>query len=92
MSIYIEKDLYARIKRLPDGSRPLPLSSGFSDAVAYRVLGFHSASETSEAYFILANDLAQPWFISNRHLGLVGVFPERRDLFFALGARPASVS
>jgi len=47
--------------------RPLPLSSGFSEHVAYRVLGVHSPSETGEAYLILSNDRDEIWFVSNRH-------------------------
>jgi len=47
--------------------RPLPLSSGFSEHVAYRVLGVHSPSETAEAYLIVSNDRDEIWFISNRH-------------------------
>jgi hypothetical protein len=73
MSICIERDLYVQIRQLGERPHPLPLQSGFSNDVAYRVLGLHSASETSEAYFILANDLDQTWFISNRHIAIVGV-------------------
>jgi hypothetical protein len=47
--------------------RPLPLSSGFSEHIAYRVLGVHSPSETGEAYLIVSNDRDEIWFISNRH-------------------------
>jgi hypothetical protein len=47
--------------------RPLPLSSGFSEGMAYRILGLHSPSETGEAYLILSNDRDEIWFVSNRH-------------------------
>ena len=63
---------------------PLPLQSGFSIDVAYRALGIYSPSETSECYLVLSNDRNEIWFISNRHLRVVGVFPERRDLSFPL--------
>ena len=90
MSICIEKDLYVRIRQFLDAPHPLPLKSGFSNDVAYRALGMHSASETSEAYYILANDKDQTWFISNRHLGVVGIFPGRTELRFALHDHEAS--
>ena len=90
MSICIEKDLYVRIRQLHDAPHPLPLKSGFSNDVAYRVLGLHSASETSEAYFILANDKDQTWFISNRHVAIVGIFPGRTVLQFVLHAAASS--
>jgi len=51
----------------PNAPNPKPLSSGFSPDKAYRVLGLHCPSETSEAYFILCNDRNEVWFISNQH-------------------------
>ncbi len=60
--------------------RPLPLQNGFSESVAYRVLGVHSPSETSEAYFILSNDRDEVWFISNRHLRTWELRPETAAL------------
>lgn len=82
--IHIEPGLYLRVQQASQRPHPLPLESGFSADVAYRVLGVHSPSETSECYFILANDRDETWFISNRHFRVVGLFPERRDLRFAL--------
>ena len=68
--------------------RPLPLQSGFSDNVAYRVLGVHSPSETGEAYFILSNDRDEVWFISNRHLRTRELRPDTTALRFALEPAP----
>ncbi|MEO8755068.1 MAG: hypothetical protein ABI624_20585 [Casimicrobiaceae bacterium] len=65
-------------------SHPLPLDSGFSEHTAHRGLGIYSPSETSECYLILANDRDETWFISNRHLRIVGVFPDLYDLRFPL--------
>jgi hypothetical protein len=68
--ITVETGLYVRIEEM-QGERapqPRPLASGFSRDVAYRVLGVHAPSETSEAYLILANDRDELWFISNRHV------------------------
>lgn len=82
--IQIEPGLYVRVEQLPQKPHPLPLESGFSINVAYRALGIYSPSETSECYFILANDRDETWFISNRHLRVVGLFQQRSDLRFEL--------
>jgi len=84
--IYLEPGVYVRVQQLADKAHPLPLQNGFSSDTAYRALGLHSASETSECYYILANDRDETWFISNRHLRVVGVHPERHELRFALPA------
>jgi hypothetical protein len=73
--IYIEPNVYVRVQELPNGPAPLPLRSGFSSDTAYRVLGIFSASESAECFFVLGNDRAETWFISNRHFRIVGVFP-----------------
>ena len=60
----------------PQGPRapmPRPLSSGFHGGRAYRVLGVYNPSETSDAYFILANDRDELWFICQRHLRFAGL-------------------
>lgn len=83
--ITLEPGLYLRVQQVSQRPpHPLPLENGFSVDVAYRALGIHSPSETSECYFILANDRDETWFISNRHLRVVGLFPERSDLRFDL--------
>ncbi len=87
--IHIEPGLYLRIQQFPGRPHPLPLDNGFSEGVAYRALGIHSPSETSECYFIVANDRDETWFISNRHFRVVGIYPERRDLRFSLASLPA---
>lgn len=95
--IHLEPGLYLRVQQLPERAPPLPLQSGFSVDVAYRALGIYSPSETSECYFIVANDRDETWFISNRHFRVVGLFPERTDVRFALapvagtGARPTAL-
>ncbi len=82
--IHMESGVYVRVQQLAGRAHPLPLDSGFSEHTAYRGLGIYSPSETSECYFILANDRDETWFISNRHLRIVGVFSDRRDLRFPL--------
>jgi hypothetical protein len=75
--ICLHPDLFVTVEQL-DGERapqPRPLASGFSKGTAYRVLGLHSPSETSEAYFILANDRDEVWFVSNRHFRAHGIVP-----------------
>ena len=86
--IHLEPGIYVRIHELPGRAHPLPLQSGFSECRAYRALGLYSPSETSECYFILANDRDETWFISNRHLRVVGVFPSLHDLRFELPTTP----
>ncbi len=78
--IHLEPGVYVRVQQLEGRAHPLPLQNGFSEGTSYRALGIYSPSETSECYFILANDRDETWFISNRHLRIVGVFPERREL------------
>ena len=82
--ISLEPGLYLRVQELPERAHPLPLQNGFSVDVAYRAVGIYSPSETSECYFILSNDRDETWFISNRHLRVVGLFPERGDMQFPL--------
>lgn len=82
--IHIEPGLYLRVVQSPKRPHPLPLESGFSENVAYRALGVHTPSETSECYFILSNDRDETWFISNRHFRTVGLHPDRLDFRFRL--------
>lgn len=82
--VTIEHNLYVVVREM-QGERapsPKPLPNGFSEHVAYRVLGLHSASETSEAYLILANDREELWFISNKHMRAHGLFPGITQLRF----------
>lgn len=71
----LESALYVRVQELPNGPKPMPLQSGFSMDTAYRALGMFNPSETSDAYFILANDRNETWFICNRHLRTVAIAP-----------------
>lgn len=67
--------MFVRLQHL-QGERaplPLPLSSGFSENRAYRVLGIFNASESSDAFFMLANDRDELWFICQRHLRFAGL-------------------
>jgi hypothetical protein len=84
----IEKDLYVVIREMqgPRAPQPKPLLNGFSGNVAYRVLGLHCASETSEAYLILSNDHEELWFISNKHVRAYGLFPACTHLNFPADA------
>jgi len=69
VSIFLSEGVWVTVQEMegPRAPQPFPLVSGFSKGMQYRVLGIHSASETSEAYFILCNDRDEVWFISNRH-------------------------
>ena len=67
--------MFVRVEELegPRAPVPRPLQSGFSLGRAYRVLGVYNPSETSDAYFILANDRDELWFICQRHLRFAGL-------------------
>jgi hypothetical protein len=82
----LETGLYLRIEQLPNGPHPLPLSSGFSAATAYRALGMFNPSETSDAYFIFSNDRDEIWFICNRHVRTLGLMGAATALRLPLGA------
>jgi len=73
--IGFESGIYVRVDTCPKAPPPLPLTNGFSEDRAYRVIGIFNPSETSEAYLILVNNQDQIWFISNRHLRFVKLDP-----------------
>ena len=75
MSIYIRQNNYVTIHKLEreNSPRPLPLASGFSEGLTYEILGINTPSESSEAFLILKNDLDEMWFISDRHVRIVGL-------------------
>ncbi|WP_045234485.1 hypothetical protein [Deinococcus pimensis] len=69
-------NMFVRVEQL-DGPRapiPKPLESGFTAGRLYRVLALYNPSETSDAYFVLANDRDEMWFICQRHLRFAGLF------------------
>ncbi len=73
--------LYVTVQEM-QGERapqPRPLANGFSTGTAYRVLGLHTPSETSEAYFILSNDRDEVWFVSNRHFRTYALLPDQHS-------------
>jgi hypothetical protein len=73
--ICIEPGLYVRVVEYLNGPHPRPLTSGFSEANAYRVMGLYNPAETSEGYFILSNDRDETWYISQRHFRTVAIMP-----------------
>lgn len=79
-----EPGLYLRVEQLVNGPKPLPLESGFNVDTAYRALGLFNPSETSDAYFIFSNDRDEIWFICNRHLRCIGLFPKSNTLRMSL--------
>lgn len=76
--IYLQPGLYVVIDQLEAELAPVPkpLNHGFSQDVAYLVLGAFSLSESGEAFLILSNDENEIWFISNRHLRTHQLLPE----------------
>ncbi len=69
MSVSLNEEVWVIVcqSERPNAPQPLPLLSGFSSEKAYRVLGVHCPSETSQAYLILCNDRNEMWWISNQH-------------------------
>jgi len=86
--LWLEQGLYLRIEELENGPRPLPLNSGFSRETAYRAIGCFNPSETSDAYYILANDRDEIWFICNRHVRVVCIDTQRNDFRYAMHKHP----
>lgn len=83
MSIHLNPNLYVTLQPL-EHVKPHPINDGrFDPAYAYKVLGLHSASETSECYFILSNTHNEIWFISQRHLRAHKLL-ESDELYFKL--------
>ena len=79
--MYVQAGLYVRIEedQTPAAPLPKPMQHGFSKQFVYLVLGAFSLAESGEAYFILANDRDEIWFISNRHLRVQELRPESRE-------------
>ncbi len=88
----LENSLYLRVEQLPNGPKPLPLASGFNNDTAYRALGMFNPSETSDAYFIFANDRDEIWFICNRHLRALGLIGDSRALRLPLAEAQGRVA
>lgn len=82
-----EPGLYLRVEEMPGGPQPLPLDSRFSKANAYRAMGLYTPSETSDAYFVLANDRDEIWFICNRHLRTHVLKPEETSFRLSIKER-----
>ena len=78
--MYVRDGLYVTIAEdeTPTAPLPKPLQNGFSRRFAYLVLGAFSLAESGEAFFILANDRDEIWFISNRHLRVDKLLPGDR--------------
>lgn len=84
--LYMEEGLYMSVKETLSAPAPYPLKSGFSLDKAYRVIGAYNASESAEAYLIMANDRQEVWFISNRHLRFAGINKETTKNIIDLSA------
>ncbi|MFZ2236517.1 MAG: hypothetical protein WBP11_10805 [Dokdonella sp.] len=80
--IDFEKGLYITIKQFERGPHPMPLTSGFSEDVAYRVLAIYNPSESGECWLVLSNDRDEMWFISQRHVRTFVLDAQRRDFRF----------
>lgn len=92
--MYVQDGLYVAIEEDDAATAPLPkpLQNGFSRQFAYLVLGAFSLAESGEAFFILANDRDEIWFISNRHLRVHKLLSGSRNFRRRLSARQSSRS
>lgn len=83
-----ERGLYVVIQELAKGPSPFPLEHGFSEGIAYRVLGIYNPSESGECWLILSNDDNQLWYISQRHVRTWALRPGSTE-FRLVSDRPA---
>lgn len=90
--IDFERGLYVRIVQRPAGPPPLPLEQGFSEHIAYRVLGVYNPSESGECWLILSNDRDEMWYISQRHVRTCSLQPESNQFRIALNPPLAQVT
>lgn len=88
--IDFERGLYVRIVQRPAGPLPLPLEHGFSEQVAYRVLGVYNPSESGECWLILSNDRDEMWYISQRHVRTCSLLAESKQFRITLSPALAS--
>jgi hypothetical protein len=86
-AISFAEGLYVRPDQVIPSLHPRPLDCGFRAESMYRVVLAYNASETSEAYLGIVRDDGALWFIPTRHLRVVGVFPELKDLQVPLDGR-----
>lgn len=86
-AISFAEGLYVRPEQVIPSLYPRPLESGFRAESMYRVVLAYNPSETSDAYFGIVRDDGALWFIPTRHLRIVGVFPEIRELQVPLEGR-----
>lgn len=88
-----ERGLYVYIVQRHKGPPPMPLEQGFSERIAYRVLGIYNPSETGECWLILSNDRDEMWYISQRHVRTWRLYPESSTLRFPVESlNPVSAS
>lgn len=80
--IDFEKGLYVTVVQLERGAHPMPLASGFSEGVAYRVLAIYNPSESGECWLVMSNDRDEMWFISQRHVRTFVLDAQRREFRF----------
>ena len=63
---YFETGLYIHTAKLDDRAKPFLLTSGFLTDDAYRALSLYNPSRTSDANFVLSNDLDEILSSRNR--------------------------
>lgn len=73
--IYVQPDLWVVVEEMEGKNAPVPkpLQNGFSEGVAYRVIG--AMGDIGECYMMLSNDNNEVWYVSNRHLRTLNASP-----------------
>ena len=90
--IDFEKGLYVTIRESERAPWPKPLTSGFSEGFAYRVLGVYNPSESGECWFMMSNDRDEVWYISQRHVRTHSLDSASREFRFNVGDLGSNVS
>lgn len=84
---YFETGLYIRTAKLDDGAKPFSLTCGFLANDAYRALSLYNPLKTSDANFVLSNDLDKILSSNNRCTRVNALLPD--EMAFTLPIRLA---
>ena len=75
MSAYI-RNMKATVQTCDSPTcNPKPAQAGLLDGCVVDILGMVDYSETSEAYFLIANEGGEFWFLPTRHFRFYEVTP-----------------
>jgi len=78
--LVVHTHLFARGEQPDNALRPLPLASGLIERKVYWAVGMFNRWETSDACFIVSNDVDEVKFICSRNLRSVCLAAENEVL------------